>query len=325
MKAIVNTRYGTPDVMQLREIEKPVPRENEVLVEVHAASVNAFDWHILQADPFFVRLMGEGMFKPKRQILGADFAGRVEAVGAAVTQLKPGDEVFGDVTAFFNGAFAEYTVVRESAAVIKPKNVTMEEAAATPLAGVTALQGLREHGKIEAGQKVLINGASGGVGTFAVQIAKAFGAEVTAVCSARNVETARQIGADHVIDYSKDDFANSGKKYDLILAVNGNRSLRDFKRALIPTGRMVLIGGTVSQFLKFSLLAPLYSRKGKMEFKGFVASPNQKDLLTLRDLLESGQVKPVIERRYSLAEVPDAVRYVAEGHARAKVVIDMKR
>src|SRR5688572_6664592 len=224
MKAIVYTQYGPPDVLQLKEIEKPTPKDNEVLVKICAASVNAYDWHYMRADPFLVRLMG-GLFRPRNPRLGADIAGRVEAVGSNVTQFRPGDEVYGDLAASGNGAFAEYAAVPEHALVLKPANLSFEQAAAVPMAAVTALQGLRDAGKLQPGQKVLINGASGGVGTFAVQIAKYFGAEVTAVCSTRNIDLVRSLGADHVIDYKRDDFTQNGQRYDLILAVNGYHPL----------------------------------------------------------------------------------------------------
>ena len=235
MKAIVYTEYGSPDVLHLKDVEKPVPADDEVLVKVHAVSVNAADLHLLRADPFLIRL-SSGFLKPKHTILGSDIAGRVEAVGSNVTQFKPGDEVFGDISACGWGGFAEYVCVRENALVLKPTNLSFEQAAAVPMAAVTALQGIRHAGQIRPGQKALINGASGGVGTFAVQLAKSFGAEVTAVCSTRNLETARSIGADHVIDYTKEDFATNGQQYDLILAANGDRSISDYKRALSPKG-----------------------------------------------------------------------------------------
>src|SRR5436305_6953001 len=246
MKAIVNTHYGSPDVLQLKEVERPTPKDNEVLVKVHAASVNAAEWHLLRGKPFLMRLMGFGLLKPKNTILGAAMAGRVEAVGRNVKQLQPGDEIFGDVSKCGWGAFAEYVCAREDALALKPANVTFEEAAAVPLAAVTALLGLRAKGQIQPGQQVLIHGAGGGVGTFAVQIAKAFGAEVTGVCSTRNVDMVRSLGADQVIDYTQEDFTKNGQRYDFIFAVNGYHSISDYKRALNAKGVYVFIGGSIA-------------------------------------------------------------------------------
>ncbi|MCX6142083.1 MAG: NAD(P)-dependent alcohol dehydrogenase, partial [Ignavibacteriales bacterium] len=243
MKAIVYTKYGSPDVLQLKDVEKPTPKDDEVLIKIDAASVNAYDWHFLTADIFLIRLMGGGLLKPKSTRLGADIAGRVEAVGKNVKEFQPDDEVFGMV----RGGFAEYTCALENALALKPSNLSFEEAAAVPMAAVTALQGLRDEGQIQAGQKVLINGASGGVGTFALQIAKSFGAEVTAVCSTKNVDQARSLGADHVLDYTKEDFTQSGQHYDLILAANGYHSLSAYKRALTPKGIYVMAGGSMAQ------------------------------------------------------------------------------
>ena len=321
MKAIVYTEYGSPDMLQLKDVEKPVPADDEVLVKVHAVSVNAADLHLLRADPFLIRL-SSGFLKPKHTILGSDIAGRVEAVGSNVTQFKPGDEVFGDISACGWGGFAEYVCVRENALVLKPTNLSFEQAAAVPMAAVTALQGIRHAGQIRPGQKALINGASGGVGTFAVQLAKSFGAEVTAVCSTRNLETARSIGADHVIDYTKEDFATNGQQYDLILAANGDRSISDYKRALSPTGVYVQTGGSMSQMTQAMIQGPWISMTGSKKMGNMgVAKPNQNDLVFMKELLESAKVKPVIDRCYPLSEVPEALRYLEEGHARGKVVI----
>jgi len=262
MKAIVYTKYGPPDVLQLKEVEKPIPKDNEVLIRVRAASVNAYDWRLMRAKPFLVRLMGGGLLKPKNKILGADIAGRVEAVGKNVKQFQPGDEVFGDISACGNGGFAEYVCAHENTLVLKPAGMTFEEVAAVPMAAVTALQGLRDKGQIKPGQKVLINGASGGVGTFAVQIAKSFGAEVTAVCSTRNLDMARSIGADRVIDYTQEDFTRNGQHYDLILAANGYHSIFDYKRALSPGGIYVMTGGSMAQMFQAMLLGPLLSMIG---------------------------------------------------------------
>lgn len=321
MKAIVYTEYGSPDVLELKEVAKPAPEDDQVLVKVHAVSVNAADLHLLRADPFLIRL-SSGFLKPKHTILGSDIAGRVEAVGSNVTQFKPGDEVFGDISACGWGGFAEYVCVRENALVLKPTNLSFEQAAAVPMAAVTALQGIRRAGQIRPGQKALINGASGGVGTFAVQLAKSFGAEVTAVCSTRNLETARSIGADHVIDYTKEDFATNGQQYDLILAANGDRSISDYKRALSPRGIYVQTGGSMGQMTQAMIQGPWISMTGSKKMGNMgVAKPNQNDLIFMKELLESGKVKPVIDRCYPLGEVPEALRYLEEGHARGKVVI----
>ena len=325
MKAMVNTEYGSPDVLHLKDVAKPSPKEDEVLVKVHAASVNAADWHLLRADPFLVRLMAGGLLRPKITILGADIAGRVEAVGGNVKEFHPGDEVFGDISACGWGGFAEYVCAGENALVLKPANITFEQAAAAPLAGVTALQGLRDYGQIRPGQKVLINGASGGVGTFAVQIARSFGAEVTAVCSTRNVDMAHSLGADHVIDYTREDFTRSGQCYDLILAANGYHPISDYKRALSPDGIYVMAGGSMPQMFQAMLLGPWISRNSEQKMVHFLAKPNKKDLTFIKELLETGKVKPVIDGCYPLSEVAGAFRYMEEEHARGKVVIAVDR
>ena len=317
MKAIVYTKYGSPEVLQLKDVEKPTPKEDEVLIEIHAASVNAYDWHFLTADIFLIRLMGGGLLKPKNTRLGADVAGRVEAVGKNVKQFQPDDEVFGMV----RGGFAEYACALENALTFKPSNLSFEEAAAVPMAAVTALQGLRDEGQIQAGQKVFINGASGGVGTFAVQIAKSFGAEVTAVCSTRNVDQARSLWADHVIDYTKEDFTQSGQQYDLILAANGYHPLSAYKRALTPKGIYVMAGGSMAQIFQAMLIGSLMSEAGGRKMGGVSAKRSQKDLAFLKELLEAGKVVPVIDKRYPLSEAAEALRYLGEGHARGKVVI----
>ena len=322
MKAIVNTTYGSPDVLQFKEVAKPTPQDHEVLLQVHAASVNAAELHFLKADPFLMRFMGFGLLKPKHTILGAAMAGRVEAVGRNVKQLQPGDEIFGDLTKCGWGAFAEYVCANEDALALKPANVTFEEAAAVPLAAVTALQGLRAKGQIKLGQKVLIYGAGGGVGTFAVQIAKSFGAEVTGVCSTRNVDMVRSIGADHVIDYTQEDFTKNGQRYDFIFAVNGYHSIFDYKRALSPKGVYVMIGGSNAHLFQAMLLGPLISMTGRQKMASMgVAKPNQKDLVFMKELLEAGKVVPVIDRRYPLSETAEAIRYLEKGHAQGKVVI----
>ena len=325
MKAIVCTKYGPPDVLQLQEVAKPTPKADEVLVEVHAASVNAYDWHLLTADIFLVRLMGGGLRRPKKAIPGVDIAGRIEAAGSNVKQFQPGDEVFGDISACGNGGFAEYVSVPENALALKPAALSFEEAAAVPMAAVTALQGLRDEGRIQAGQKVLINGASGGVGTFAVQIARAFGAEVTAVCSTRNLDLARTLGADRVIDYTNEDFTRNGQTYDLILAANGYHPLSAYKRALTPQGIYVMAGGKPGQIFQAMLLGSWMSENGGKKLGGFTAKANQKDLVMLKELVEAGKVVPVIDRRYPLSEAAEALRYLGAGHARGKVVITVER
>lgn len=325
MKAILQTRYGQPDILQLKEVEKPTPKADEVLVKIHAASLNAYDWHLLTADIFLVRLMGGGLLKPKNPIPGADIAGRVEAVGTNVKQFKPGDEVFGDNAGRGNGGFAEYATVPENALAFKPANLSFEEAAAVPMAALTALQGLRDEGRIRAGQHVLIQGASGGVGTFAVQVANSFGAEVTAVCSTRNLDQARSLGADHVIDYTREDFTKSGKQYDLIFAVNGYHSLQAYKRALSSQGIYVMAGGTVGQIFQAMLLGPLMSKISGKKIGGVSAKISPKDLVILKELLESGRITPVIDRRYPLSETAEAFRYLGGGHARGKVVINVEQ
>jgi NADPH:quinone reductase-like Zn-dependent oxidoreductase len=318
MEAVVYTQYGSPDVLQLMGIEKPTPKEDEVLIRIHAASVNAYDWHMLRAKPFIARFVS-GLFKPKNKILGADFAGNIEAVGRNIQQYHSGDEVYG----CRQGSLAEYMCSREDRLAMKPINLSFEQAAAAPMAALTALQALRDVGHIHSGHKVLINGAGGGVGTFAVQIAKSFGAEVTAVCSTRNLDMARSIGADHVIDYTKEDFTKSGQRYDLILGANGYHSLFDYKRALSLKGIYVMSGGTNAQMFQ-SLLGPLVSFRSGKRLDGVAAKVVHKDLVFIKELLEAGKVVPVIDRRYPLNQVPDAIRYLEEGHAQGKVVITMR-
>ncbi len=320
MKAIVCTKYGPPsDVLQLKEVEKPTPTANQVLVKVLVASVNKKDLAPVKG-AVVARLLGTGLLKPKRKILGDDIAGRVEAVGKNVTQFQPGDEVFG-VT---SGGFAEYACAREDLLAMKPTNVTFEEAAAVPVAAITALQALRK-GRIQPRQKVLVNGASGGVGTFTVQIAKSFATDVTAVCSTKHLDTARSIGADHVIDYTQEDFTKNAQKYDLIIAANGYHSILDYRRALSPMGMCIVLGGKLAQVFQALLLGPLLSKTGtkQLGFMG-IAKLNQKDLVLVKELLEAGKVKPVIDRRYPLAKTAEAIRYLEEGHARGKVVITLE-
>lgn len=320
MKAIVVEQYGTPEVMKFQDVEKPTPKDNEVLVKIHAASLNMFDWHLLTADIFLVRL-NAGFFKPKYRIPGADVAGRVEAIGKNVTQFKAGDEVYGDLAASGCGSLAEYVAVPEKALALKPVNMTFEEAAACPMAAVTALQGLRDQGKLQPGHKVLIQGASGGVGSFAVQIAKALGAEVTAVCSTRNMEQVRSLGADHVIDYTKEDFTRNGKQYDLILAVNGYHPINEYKNSLTPIGIYVMAGGSTRQIFEAVLRGSFVSEKNGRTLGALTAQPKQEDLVFLKGLVEAGKVKPVIDKRFPLNETAHALRYLGEGHARGKVVI----
>ena len=321
MKAIVCHKYGSPDVLELQEVDKPVVKDDEVLIKVHAASLNPLDWHLMRGKPFLVHLT-EGLLKPKKKILGADVAGQVEAVGRNVKQFQPGDEVFGGSTNL--GAFAEYVCVPEDGAVLKPGSVTFEEAAAVPVAALTALQGIRDKGQIQSGQKVLINGGSGGVGTFAVQIAKSSGAEVTGVCSTRNLDMVRSIGADQVIDYTQEDFTKNGQTYDLIYCAVGNRSAAAYKRALNPSGICVVAGFTTMSHMLFQILflGAWVSRTGSKKIGGMgTMKPNKEDLGCIKELLEAGKVVPVIDRRYTLVEVAEAIRYLEEGHARGKVVI----
>lgn len=321
MRAIVRTTYGSPDVLELREIDKPDVTDDEVLVRVRASSVNPADWHFLTGTPFLVR-MGGGLRKPKRQRLGVDFAGTVEAVGKSVTRFQSGDDVFGAG----DGAFAGYVSVREDRAVVsKPENVTFEQAAAVPVAAISALQGLRDKGQIQAGQRVLINGASGGVGTFAVQIAKSFGAEVTGVCSTRNVDIVRSLDADRVIDYTKEDFTEGDQRYDLMLDVAGGRSWSDCTGVLNPQANVVIVGGPKGNRLigpmSHLVKARLAALRSSQKVHFFLAKLNNADLVVLQQLLENGKVTPVIDRRYDLSEVADAFRYLGEGHAQGKIVI----
>jgi NADPH:quinone reductase-like Zn-dependent oxidoreductase len=320
MKAILYTAYGSPDVLKVEETAKPAVKDDDVLVRVHAAAVNPLDWHFMRGTPYAMRV-ATGLRTPKDTRLGVDVAGHVEAVGKNVTQFTPGDEVFGSC----KGAFAEYACASERALALKPTKVTFEQAAGVAVAGFTALQGLRDKGRIQPGQKVLINGAAGGVGTFAVQIAKSFGAHVTGVCSSRNVDLVRSIGADTVIDYTKDDFTKSGQQYDVILDMIGNHSLSDRRRALTPAGRLVLVGGSDQGrwlgplvALLETVLVSLFVRHKLMPI---LARSSKKDLIILQELLAAGTVTPVIDRTYPLGEVPEAIAYLEEGHARGKVVI----
>jgi len=324
MKAVVYCDYGVPN-LKFQEIEKPAPADDQLLVKVRAASVNPLDCHFIEGTPYIMRAMGVGFRKPTDTRLGVDFAGTVEVVGRNVTQFKPGDEVFAGRT----GAFAEYVCVREARAVaLKPANITFDQAASVPIAGITALQGLRDKGKVQAGQKVLINGASGGVGTFAVQIAKSYGADVTGVCSTRNLDLVRSLGADHVIDYTKEDFTKGDQRYDVILDNVANHSLSECRRVLNPNGKYVLIGGGgvnesrwLGPGLTHAFKAMFLSKFVSQQMGMMLAELNQKDLTFLGDLMQSGKVKPVIDRTYKLSELPQAIQYLEQGHARGKVVI----
>ncbi len=323
MKAMVYEKYGPPEVLQLKEVEKPTPGDDQVLVKIHAASVTFGDLAAVRGEPFMVRL-SLGLFEPKYKIPGKDIAGQVEAVGRNVEQFQPGDEVFGDISACGWGAFAEYVAVPANALALKPANITFEQAAAVPESAVVALQGLRDKGQIQPGQKVLIYGASGGIGTFAVQIAKSFGAEVTGVCSTRNLDLVRSIGADHVIDYTREDFTSSGQRYDLILATAGYRSIFDYERALAPQGIYVATGGSMAQIFQPMLLGPWLSMTKGKKMGNLAMKPDQQDLIFVQDLLRAGKVVPVIDRCFPLSEVPQALRYYGEGHSRGKVVITVE-
>jgi NADPH:quinone reductase-like Zn-dependent oxidoreductase len=320
MKAIIFDHYGPPEDLTLQEIPAPEPKANEVLVSVRAAALNAADWHVMRADPFLVRLKC-GFVKPRRQRLGADVAGVVLSVGSGVTRFKAGDEVFGCLPLDAWGSYAEQVCAAQDILALKPAQASFDEAAAVPLAALTALQALRDVGQLQAGQKVLINGASGGVGSFAVQIAKALGAEVTAVCSSRNAEPARAMGADHVLDYAKVDFTQEDQRYDVIVAANGYHPLAAYKRALTPQGRYAMVGGTGKQMAEAVLFGPRQSEKGGRRLGRVDMKPNQADMQLLAGLLDAGKLKPLIDRRFSLAQVPQAIRYLEEGHARGKVVI----
>jgi NADPH:quinone reductase-like Zn-dependent oxidoreductase len=321
MKAVVRPQYGSADVLQFTDVAKPAPRDNEVLIKLCAASVNPLDLFHMSGAPWNRRI--PGLRTPKFPILGCDVAGQVEAVGKNVKQFQPGDKVFG-VTGFAGGGFAEYVCAQEEKLALKPVNRSFEEAAAVPIAALTALQGLRDKGHIQPGQKVQIDGASGGVGTFAVQIAKSFGAEVTAVSSTRNVDTARSLGADHVIDYTKEDFRQGAQRYDLILGANAHHSIFDYRRLLRQDGIYVIAGGSVPQIFKGMLLAPLLSRMGSKKTRFFIANINQKDLAFLKDLLEAGKVVPVIDRRYPLGDAAQALRYLGAHHAQGKIVLTVE-
>jgi NADPH:quinone reductase-like Zn-dependent oxidoreductase len=323
MKAIVQTEYGSPDVLSLQEIDKPVVPANGVLVQVRAASVNAGDWHLMRGDPFLTRLMFGGILKPKIKTLGMDVAGRVEAVGKDVTQFQVGDEVFGDLSECGFGAFAEYASATEAALSLKPTNISFEQAATVPGAALTALQGLRDCGQIKSGQKVLINGASGGVGSFAVQIAKALGAEVTAVCRTSKMEMIATLGADQIIDYTQIDITKNGQQYDLILDAAAYRSVFDYAPILKPDGTYVLIGGSISRLFQVLLFGSIISRIMRRKLKCLMVKPNRSDLVILKDLIEAGKIVPAIDRTYPLSEVPTAIRQLEQRQVRGKVAISV--
>jgi len=321
MKAIVFTKYGIPDVLELREVDKPVPKDDEVLIKVYAVSINDWDWNLLQGTPFINRLL-YGLFKPKKKILGSDIAGRIEAVGKNVERFQPGDEVFGDLSGEWGG-FAEYVCARENALALKPANMTFDEAAAIPQAAMLALQGLRDKGQIQPGQKLLINGAGGGVGTFALQIAKLHGVEVTGVDSSGKLDMLRSMGFDQVIDYTQEDFTKNGQRYDLILDVKTNRSIFNYTRALRPNGIYVTVGGSMSRIFQALFLGPLISMISKKNIR-LVALKQNKDLAYMNELFEAGKVKPVIDGPYKLSEVPEAMRYFGKGNHKGKIVITLE-
>lgn len=324
MKAMVYQRYGSPDVLQLQEIDKPTPTEDEVLVKVHAASINAWDWELLMGRTLFARIAG-GLLKPKHHILGVDIAGRVENVGKNVLQFQPGDEVFGDISGCHWGGFAEYVCADEHALALKSKRMSFDEAAAVPQAAVLALQSLHYKGQIQKGQKVLINGAGGGVGTFAVQIAKLMGAEVTGVDSMKKLDMLRSIGADHVVDYTLGDVTGNEQQYDRILDVVGTHSLFDHKRILNPKGVYVMIGGPTARIFQMMLLGPWLSMTTNKKLGTLMHKPNKEDLNEMKELFESGKLAPIIDKRYTLREVPEAIQYLGEGHVQGKAIITVKQ
>lgn len=320
MKAVIYTKYGSPDVLALKDVEKPAPKDNEVLIQVRAVSVNLSDWEGLTGKPLYARF--GGLFKPSRHILGSDMAGVVEAVGSLVTSFKPGDAVFGDLL-YHSGCFAEFVCAPEKILALKPAGLTFEEAATFPQGAVIALQGVRDKGQVQPGQKVLINGAGGGAGTFALQLAKMYGAEVTGVDNAEKLDILRSLGADHVIDYMREDFSRTGQKYDFILDLAAYRSVYDYSRALNPNGKAYLVGGSVATFLQVLLLGSSIGKSEGKSIRVLAVQPNLRDMLTMTGLCEAGEIHPVIDRTFPLEQVPDALRYHGEGHARGKIVITM--
>jgi len=321
MKAIVREKYGSPDVLRLEEVAMPTPQDNEVLVKVHAVSMNLSDWEGLTGKPLYARI--GGLLKPGRKILGSDIAGRVEGVGRNVTQFQPGDEVFGLLLSYAGG-FAEYACAPEKALALKPAGLTFEQAATIPQAAVIALQGIRDQGQVQPGQKVLINGAGGGAGSFAVQLAKLYGAEVTGVDNTGKLDFMRSLGADHVIDYTREDFTKNGKQYDLILDIIAHRSVFAYKRALRPDGSYFMVGGSVATMFQMLLLGPWIRKTTGRKIGLLMVQPNAEDMLHMTGLCEAGKVVPVIDRRYPLSEVPEALRYLGEGHAKGKIVITVE-
>ena len=321
MKAVVYTEYGPPDVLQIKEVAKPTPADDEVLIKVQAVSVNRSDWEGLRGKPLYARI--GGLLKPRHQILGSDIAGRVEMAGRNVRRFQPGDEVFGDILGRMGG-FAEYVCARERALALKPASMTFEEVAAIPQAAEIALQGIRDKGQVQPGQKVLINGAGGGAGTFAVQLAKLYGAEVTGVDNTGKLDFMRSLGADHVIDYTQEDFTKNGKQYDLILDLVAHRSVFAYKRALRPNGSYFMVGGSVATIFQILLLGPWIRRTAGKKIRLLAVQPNPKDLVFITELYEAGKVVPVIDRRYPLSEVAEALRYLGEGLAKGKVVITLE-
>ena len=321
MKAIVYHKYGSPNVLKVEEVDMPTPRDNEVLIKVHAVSVNRSDWEGLIGKPLYARI--GGLLKPHNKILGSDIAGRVEMAGRNIRQFQPGDEVFGEIPGY-HGGFAEYVCAPEKSLARKPASMTFEEAAAIPQAGVIALQGIRDKGQVRPGHKVLINGAGGGAGTFAVQLAKLYGAEVTGVDNTGKLDFMRSLGADHVFDYTREEFTKSGKQYDLILDLVAHRSVFAYQRALRPNGSYFFVGGSVATLFQILLLGPLIRRTTGKKIRLLAVQPNRKDLVFITELCEAGKVIPVIDRRYPLSEVPEALRYLGEGHAKGKVVITVK-
>jgi NADPH:quinone reductase-like Zn-dependent oxidoreductase len=322
MQAMIRQKYGAPDVLKMAELETPKPKDDEVLIRVRAASLNAYDWHLLRADPFLVRLGGGGLFKPRGKILGADVAGVVESVGGHVREFKPGDEVYGDLSdsGKGEGGFAQFVCAKAKRLALKPASITFEEAAAVPMAAVTALQGLRDVGCIQRGQSVLINGASGGVGTFAVQIAKSFGAEVTGVCSAGAMDLVRTLGADQVMDYAQEDFAQKGNRYDIILDIAANQSISAYRRALRPNGVAAVVGFSS---LRQTASVLLSNKKEGKSVRLVVSTPNSKDLRWINNLLETKTINPKIDSRYPLSELPEALRHLEEDHPKGKVILQM--
>lgn len=320
MKAVVYHEYGSPEVLELKEVETPTPKDNEVLIKVHVTSVNSWDWDLLRGKPFIVRLVGGGISKPKINILGCDIAGTVEAIGKKVTQFKVGDEVFGDLSGGNWGGFADYVCARENELTLKPTGITFEQAASLPQAAVMALQGIRDHGKVKSGQKVLINGAGGGIGSFAIQMAKQSGAEITGVDSAQKFDLMRSLGAEDVIDYKQEDFTKNGKEYDFILDVVGHHSIYDYKRALTPTGMYRMIGGPTPLIFQSVFVAPFITMFSKRKM-GILAQETNKDLAYLAELVVTGKLKPIIDKVYSLAETPKALQFLGDGSVLGKVII----